>query len=102
MSNKPEPKQLQVPGTERKAIPELEEAAENFRLLRNERMQLTEKETAAQAELVAKMKAHNQTVYRYVDDKGNDQKVVLSEVSKAKVAKVRDRDSNESGGSDDN
>ena len=82
-------------GFERTEIPEITEAAEEYRAYRDERMKLAEKENAAQANLVAKMQAHNQSVYRYEDNTNTSRKVVLAEVVKAKVAKVKDSDADE-------
>lgn len=96
-------KQTEIPGTEAPSIPAVEEAAEEYRAIRDERMALSEKETSAQAALVAAMTSHNLTSYRYEDSEGNQRKVVLAEVVKAKVAKVKERDSGAGdGGSDGN
>jgi hypothetical protein len=91
--------QLQIEGTAAPVIEEIEAAAEEYRVLRDERMQLGEKETKAQAALVAVMVSHNLTSYRYEDGEGNQRKVSLAEVVKAKVGKVKDTGD---GGSDDN
>lgn len=81
--------QTEIPGTERPSIPEVEEAAEDYRALRDERMALAEKEAEAKRTLITKMKAHNQTAYRYEDNDGVERKVILDEKTNAKVAKVK-------------
>lgn len=58
------PRQTSIPGTEGPRIPELDQAAEAYVDVRNERMGLTEREVAARSGLVATMRKHGQTVYR--------------------------------------
>jgi hypothetical protein len=55
--------QAEIPGTERPVIKEIETAARAYRRIRDERMELTEQETAAKATLLLRMKSHKQAVY---------------------------------------
>jgi hypothetical protein len=57
-------KQLQVPGTERDHIAEVDTAAESYIEARDERMDLTEKESEAKEALLSVMKKHRLDVYR--------------------------------------
>ena len=82
--------QQQIPGTEAPQIAEVEEAAENYRTFRDDRMKLQEKEHEAQQALVAVMQSRNLKQYRYEDGSGVSRVVRLNEVIKAKVAKVKD------------
>lgn len=90
--------QTEIPGTERPSNPEVEEAAEEYRLLRDQRMQLSEKEGQAKAALLEKLKAHNLTSYRYADQDGVERKIMIQEKENVKIAKVKTSD--DSGGED--
>jgi hypothetical protein len=57
-------KQLPIPGTEKETIKEVDTAAEAYVNARDERMQLTERESEAKEALVHVMKKHNLEVYR--------------------------------------
>jgi hypothetical protein len=57
-------KQQEIPGTEEPKIPEVEHAAESYREIRDERMELTESEITAKATLLAVMKKHNLKAYK--------------------------------------
>jgi hypothetical protein len=57
-------KQLPIPGTEKETIEELDAAAEAYADARDERMQLTERESEAKEALVSVMKKHGLEVYR--------------------------------------
>lgn len=80
------PKQQTLPGVETDSIPEIEEAAEEYTRVRDERMELTEEETAAQAKLLDLMRDHNLDKYKY------DGKIVavLQGEAKVKVKKAKD------------
>ena len=82
-------KQMQIVGTERKSIPEIEEAAIAYRAARDERMSLQEDETKLQAALVEVMAKHEVTDYKYTDDEGDDQRVFVVDSKKVKVRKVK-------------
>jgi DNA topoisomerase IB len=83
--------QLQVPGTEREKIPELQEAAENYRAFRDEEIETGEKAKAAKVELIRLMKVHGRSVFSYVDEDGNERRVDLSTKENAKVKKIAAR-----------
>lgn len=57
-------KQLQIAGTEKDHIAEVDAAAESYIEARDERMELTEKESDAKVALLAVMKKHRLDVYR--------------------------------------
>lgn len=80
-----------LPGPEfqRPEIPEVEEAAENYRALRDERMSLSEREGPAKKNLIDKMVSHGITIFRYVDSEGIERRVVLETKTNAKVGKVK-------------
>lgn len=68
--------QMEIPGTERPKIKEIEVAAEDYVAIRDKRMALTEKECAAKLTLIETVKAHaseltkdlkGNRVYRYDD-----------------------------------
>lgn len=75
----PKRKQLNIPGTERKSVPEVEEAAAAFVEVRDERMGLTRKEKLKKFELLAVMKAHKVKRYKFDDANGEELLVELSE-----------------------
>ncbi len=83
-------KQNELPGMELPVIKEVVEAAESYVDIRDRRMNLTQKETAAQAHLLNMMEKNNLT--EYVFDK---QKVLIEEGGKkvrVKTLKVHDPD----------
>jgi hypothetical protein len=86
-------KQTEIPGTERPSNPEVEEAAEEYRALRDERMHLQEKEGQAKAALLDRLKAHNLTSYRYADSDGVERKIMIQEKENVKIAKIKASDS---------
>ena len=92
--------QQQIPGTEPPSIAEVEEAAENYRTFRDERMKLQEKETEAQKALVAVMQSRNLKTYRYEDGAGVARIVRMRDQIKAQVAKFKD--GGDSGDADSN
>ncbi len=67
-------KQLEIAGTERKTVKEIDDAAEAYVDARDKRMKLTEKEKIAKDALVSVLKKHNLEVYR--DDAANPPVVV--------------------------
>lgn len=50
--------QMEIPGTERVSIPDIEDAAEAYVTVRDKRMALTEKEIAARTNLIDVVKGH--------------------------------------------
>lgn len=95
-----EKRQTQIPGTERASIPEIDEAAEEYRLVRDERMALSTKEAEAKKKLVATMQSHNQSAYRYDDQDGIERNVKLETKVSAKVAKVKGQSSGDTDDTD--
>lgn len=89
MAKRKEQTTLPGPEFQRASIPEVEEAAENYRALRDERMQLAEREGNAKKDLIAAMTAHQVTVFRYDDAEGNERRVTLETKTNAKVGKVK-------------
>lgn len=75
----PRKKQMQIPGTERKQVPEVEQAAEAYREVRDERCELSRREKQKKLELLAVMKAHKIKRYKYDDEKGEEILVALDE-----------------------
>lgn len=75
-------KQLDIPGTERQTIKEIDDAAEAYVDARDARMKKTEKEHEAKDALIAAMKAHNTLVYR---DESVDPPLVVTLVDKSTV-----------------
>lgn len=83
-------RQLRIAGTERKTIADVEEAAEEYREVRDQRMALTKQEGEKQAALVEAMKRHKLTEYKFDDDEGNELTVTFDVKEKAKVSKAKD------------
>jgi hypothetical protein len=83
--------QQDLPGPEfkRESIPEIEEAAENYRALRDERMALSEREANAKKDLISQMTTRSVTVFRYDDSEGVERRVTLETKTNAKVGKVK-------------
>jgi len=75
----PKKRQMQIPGTERKSVPEVEAAAEVYREVRDERCELSRREKQKKLELLAVMKAHKVKRYKYDDDNGEEIMVSLDE-----------------------
>lgn len=88
-----EKRQTQIPGTERLEISDVTEAAEEYRLVRDERMALSTKEAEAKKKLISTMQSHNLSAYRYDDQDGIERNVKLETKVSAKVAKVKSSDS---------
>lgn len=75
----PKRKQMQIPGTERKQVPEVEQAAESYREVRDERCELSRREKQKKLELLAVMKAHKVKKYKYDDENGEEILISLDE-----------------------
>lgn len=56
-------RQMEIAGTEKPKIPELEAAAEAYVAMRDKRMKLTEEEVEKRDQLAGLMKKHNLTFY---------------------------------------
>ena len=76
--------QTQIPGTERKVHKDVRDAAETYREVRDERMELTEREVEAKADLMAAMKKHG--LQKYVDE---DAEIEAEIVPGEETVKVR-------------
>jgi hypothetical protein len=68
----PKRRQIQIPGTERKAHPEVEEAAGAYVVVRDERAELSKREAQKKMELLAVMRAHKLAAYKFYDDNGEE------------------------------
>lgn len=80
--------QTEMPGFERTKRPEIEEAAENYRVLRDQEIEVGQKAKDAKATLIEAMKIAGVTVHAYFDEDGNERKVVMETKENAKVKKV--------------
>lgn len=78
-------KQPNLPGMTPKHIAEIEEAAEELRELRTQRMELGESEEKAQAALVEVMKKHKVTAYK-IDD---EYEAIVEAKERAFVRKIK-------------
>lgn len=87
-------KQQELPGKEfeKVVIQEIEDAAEEYRAFRDERMGLAEKEKQAKAKLLTTMQTHGQTTYRYLDEDETERRVFVEPKTNVKVSKVRPSD----------
>ena len=82
---KKKPRQARLPEMEDPAIEELENSAEEYADIRDQRMELTKEETRLKTELLGLMKKHNRV--SYVHD-GYDIKVIVeSEKLKVRIKK---------------
>jgi hypothetical protein len=84
----PKRKQMQIPGTERKEVPEVEQAAEAYREVRDERAELSKREAQKKAELQAVMRAHKLKKYRYHDENGEELEVVFEDEPRVRLRKT--------------
>lgn len=76
-------KQSEIPGTERKRVKEIDDAAEGYVKARDARMKLTEKEVEMRDALVEAMRKHSLSVYR--DSEASPPLLVLLKEGKATV-----------------
>lgn len=89
MARKKTPKQVTIEGTERKAIPAIRKAAETYVEIRDERMELTEREVEANEKLVQVMTKHD--VVDYTDEDAQIRVTIRETKTKAKVATIKQR-----------
>lgn len=99
MEKKKRKQQLEVPGTERESIEEVDVAAEKYRKIRDERQALTKLETGAMEELAAVLEENNLkpgSKYEYEDDEGitREVKVTITKV-KISVREKKDKPANQ-------
>lgn len=87
---KREPRQKRLPGHELPTIPELDDAAESLRTIRQQRMQLQEEETEAAFQVLMLMKHHDLKVYEY-----EGYRVELSATEKVKVRTKKEAENGE-------
>jgi hypothetical protein len=81
--------QKELPGVEAPSIPEIEDAAEGLRTIREKRMKLTTQEVVAAENLRQVMHDHKTEIYRY------DDYIVELKAGKEKVKVRLDRDGEE-------
>lgn len=81
-------KQLPIPGTQRKRIKAVSDAAEQYADIRDERMELTRKEAEAQDELLGIMT--KKEIDHYVDEDLGLEVSIVAEKLKAKVKRRKD------------
>jgi hypothetical protein len=82
------PKQLEISGTERKSIPQIDEAAQAYVAARDKRMALTDKEVAAKTNLIQVVLAFEKELEKGPDGVKTyrfDDELVLLIPGKAKV-----------------
>ena len=91
-SNMSRKQQTEIPGTERPTIAAVEEAADEYRAIRDQRMELSKKEKTLQATLVATLKQYDLTSYVYEDSDGVERRVSIKATEKATVRKVKGDD----------
>ncbi len=81
------PKQSMIPGTEPESIPEIDNAAENYVLSRDSRMENLKSEIKYGQTLLDLLQKHKLTAYEY------DGKIVaLDSVTKVKVRNKKEKD----------
>ncbi len=68
-------KQQELPGVEAPSFPEVEAAAETFRVARDSRMAAMKPEKEAKTKLLEAMKKNNLTVHRYEGENGEGETV---------------------------
>ncbi len=78
-------RQMEIKGTERDSIPEIEDAAETWRERRKDAKAAKEREKEAQYALIAIMGAHKKKKYKYNDPDGGDE-ILLSIDQEPKVS----------------
>jgi len=81
-------KQMNIPGTERTEIPDVEVAAEAYREVAAELAELGKQKTAKKAELLALLKMHKLRKYRYHDGDGEEIEVEIDDEPKLKLRKT--------------
>lgn len=83
-------KQARLPGTEGPEIEELEEAAFKYAEIRDQRMELTQREVSAKQTVLALMKKHKKNDYNHA---GVEIEVVLEvETVKVRIKKEKEED----------
>lgn len=99
MTKKKKPKQMQIPGTERKEIPAIEKAAEAFREANSEKIDAGFRAATAKRNLIAAIIAARDAgeivkpVYIYHDEHGEEIRVALKEDPGVEVKKTGEAES---------
>lgn len=83
MAGKKRAKQTEIPGTERKSIKEIEDAAEAVRAARVEVKDATKARDAKVLTLIAEMRKHGVMTYRWEDD--DEEEITIDLESKDQV-----------------
>ena len=78
-------KQLDIPGTERKRIAEIDDAAEAYRVERNKRQEQSKVEKAKKQELMAVARKHDAKLYVYEAENGEEFEVEYTADTKENV-----------------
>ncbi len=86
-------KQMQIPGTERKEIPDVENAAEAYREVRDTRAELSKREAVKKLELLAVMRANKVKKYRYHDENGEEIEALIDDEPTVKLRKTGEAES---------
>lgn len=86
-------RQMQIPGTERTEIPEVEKAAEALREAIADKIEAAHKAAQKQRDLIAAMVAAKVKVYRYHDEHGEEIEARIEDEPKAKVKKTGEAES---------
>jgi hypothetical protein len=81
-------KQMNIPGTERTEIHDIEVAAEAYREISIELADIGKQKTARKAELLALLKAHKVKLYRYHDGDGEEIEVAVDDEPRVKLRKT--------------
>lgn len=84
-------KQMEIPGTERPKIEEVEATAEEYTSLRDRRMAVLKEEVTAKTKLLDAMHKYGLTIYRY------DDRIVEVQPAKEKVKVKSIHDEDEDG-----
>lgn len=94
---------LQAVGMTAPEYEDIEEAAEDYRAVRDKWMSLGAKAKEAKAILIKRMKEHGVTVYKYTDDDDVKRKAVIKENENVLVRKLKKKelDGDSDGGDDD-
>lgn len=86
-------KQMQIPGTERTEIPDVEKAAESYREVRDARCELSKREAQKKMELLAVMRANKCKRYKYHDENGEEIEAFIDDEPTVKVRKTGEAES---------
>lgn len=93
-------KQTEIPGTERAAIPEIEEQAALLHEIVQRRLSIQKQEKEQHAKTLDQMKAHGIEVHKYVGDNGKEMTIRVKTDQKVsvRVSKNAEADGDEDDG----